>query len=119
MKIKKYKNGDIRQRFQGDMSIIKIDKLDSDIVFSPLEDKAIVGHSESGHHHVIVKDREEVSDIEIAKDQHGYFIRVNKGRASLVHEKTGGHEAQVLDQGIYFIGKQYEYSEVEDKKTMD
>ena len=117
-KIKIYKGGDKRQRFQGDISIIKVEEADCE--FSPLPSGGIiVGHSESGHNHrVIVKEREK-SDVEFGQDKEGYFIRVNSGTAELVHEKVGGHETQTIPQGIYFFGKQYEYFEAEDKKVID
>ena len=118
-KIKHYEHGDPRQKAQGDMYIIKIDSVDSSVQFSPLKDRAIVGHSETGHHHVIVKDREKTSDVEIAKDTQGYFIRVNKGSVDLVHEKSGGHETQKIEQGVYFIGHQMEYSDSDDRKVID
>src|SRR3990167_7887165 len=96
MKIKQYKDGDEKQAYQGDISIIKIEKLDVDIKFSPLKDKVVVGHSESGHHHVVVADRETKSDVEVGQDKQGYFIRVNTGLANVVHEKVGGHETQKI-----------------------
>ena len=117
MKTKKYRNGDSAQSYQGDVSIIRIEKVDVDVEFSPLEEKLVVGHSESGHNHVLVKERE--AEVEIAKDEQGYFIRVKKGKAQIVHEKTGGHEPQTIEQGVYFIGHQMEYNEFEDRKVVD
>ena len=116
--IKHYENGDTRQKYQGDMSILKIDKIDKDISFIPLKkNRLIVGHSESGHNHVLIK--EKGADIEIAQDEKGYFIRVNSGSAKIVHEKVGGHETQTIEQGISFIGHQYEYSDLEDRIVID
>ena len=113
--MKQYKNGDIRQKYQGDISIIQVDKAECE--FSPLEDRIIVGHSESGHNHVVVKERE--ASVDVGQDKEGYFIRVNSGKAHVVHEKVGGHKTQTIEQGIYFFGKQYEYSDSEDKKVID
>ena|SRR3990167_10925376 len=115
-KIKEYEGGDPRQQFQGDISILKVEKAECE--FSPLPDEGlIVGHSESGHHHKVVKDRE--AEVEFGKDNEGFFLRVKSGTVQLVHEKTDGHDTQVLDKGLYFIGKQYEYTDFEDRIVLD
>jgi hypothetical protein len=116
-RVKKYKNGDSRLRFQGDISIIKIDKLDVDIEFHEVVDKVIVGLSESHHNHVIVKERE--AEVEVGQDKEGYFIRVKSGTAKVVHEKVGGHETQEIGQGLWFFGKQWEYTDSIDRKVVD
>lgn len=116
-RIKFYPNGDPRIRLQGDISIIRVEKPDVELEFTPLEERVIVGHSESGHNHVVVKERE--AEVEVAKDEHGYFIRVKSGIVRVVHEKVGGHETQEIGKGLYFFGRQWEYSDVIDKKVVD
>ena len=112
-KVKHYPGGDDRQKFQGDIAIIALGESDCEgVVFSPLEgDRLVIGHSESGHHHVAVKERG--AEIEFAKDEHGYFLRIKGGDVQIVHEKEGGHEPQTLSEGLYFFGQKYEYSELE------
>ena len=116
MRIKKYRGGDENQKFQGDISILKVEK--ADVEFSPFpENGLVVGHSESGHNHKVVKDRE--AEIEFAQDTEGFFIRIKSGTAQIIHEKVGGHDSQVLDKGLYFIGRQMEYTDLEDKVVRD
>ena len=79
--------------------------------------RLIVGHSESGHNHVLIK--EKGAEIEVAQDEKGYFIHLKSGSAQIVHEKVGGHETQTIEQGISFIGHQYEYSDLEDRLVAD
>jgi len=114
--IKKYKGGDPRQAYQGDVSLIKILKSDVEVEFSPLPQEGIViaeGEA-TGHKHVLVADRKAV--IEIAKDPNGYFINVKNGTATIRHEE---HEAQVIKQGLHFFGRQWEYSDLDDRKVTD
>ncbi len=116
-KTKIYKKGNKSLRAQGDVLIIKLDSPDKELEFQPLIEKLIVAHSESHHNHVIVKDRE--AELEFAKDEGGYFLRVKSGTAQIVHEKVNGHEPQILEKGLYFFQVQYEYNEASDKKGID
>lgn len=116
MRIKQYKGGSPLQRYQGDISILQVDKAECE--FSQLPEEGIfVGHSESGHNHRVVKERG--AEVEFGHDKEGYFIKVKSGTASIVHEKAGGHEVQVITPGLYFFGKQWEYDEREDRKVID
>ena len=115
-KVKAYKDGDPKQMYQGDVSIIKVEK--AGCSFSPVpKEGVVVGHSESGHYHRIVKERG--AELEFGEDKEGFFLRVNSGGAKIVHEKADGHEAQTLGKGLYFFGKQYEYSDFEDRPVLD
>ena len=112
-----YKNGDTRIRAQGDVIIIRLDAMDKELTFNPLTEKLVVAHSESGHNHVIVKDRE--AELEFAQDEGGYFLKVKSGTAQIVHEKVGGHEPHTLEKGLYYFQVQFEYNELADRKVQD
>lgn len=102
------------QQFQGDVGIVKIEKVDREVNWKKVESGFIVAYGEvSGHHHKLVADRETV--IEIAQDANGYFLRTS-GRAKLVHQS---HAEQVIERGTYFIPLQVEYNEVEERRVLD
>jgi hypothetical protein len=114
--IKIYKDGDSNQRMQGDISIIKVEKFEGE--FKPLPQEGyIVGHSESGHNHVVVAERG--SQIEFATDERGTYIKVKEGTGTVVHEKVGGHAPQTIEVGIHYFGKQFEYDEIKDRQVLD
>lgn len=111
--IKKYK-GDPRQKFQGDISFIKLNKVE--IEFSPLPNEGLIlAEGEiTGHKHLLVADRE--AKVQIARDNEGYFIKVLEGKALIKHQE---HEVQILTPGIYFSGRQWEWNEIDEKKVVD
>ena len=98
------------QAYQGDVGLLKTDKV-PDLTFKPLpEDGLIVAWGEvTGHNHKIVADREAI--VEMAQDQFGTYIKVLKGQAQIKHQE---HEAQVLTPGIWFVVSQFEYDEVQE-----
>jgi len=113
MKNLEFKNKAIRH---GEVMIVPVDKLpeNAEEVFAGKE--YIVGHSETGHHHVAV------ADVTIFKpagaDSQELFMRVNSpGR--IEHRKAGTdrHETKSLDSGLYqvTIKKAYNYF----KKAME
>ena len=66
----------------------------------------IVGHSESGHHHVLE------SDVEFDKimADNGMYIRLYDA-AKIVHQKTYDiHETTILEPGLYRFDIQKEYN---------
>ena len=112
-----YPNGDTRIRAQGDVLIIQLDASDIEFTFSPLTERLVVAHSESGHNHVIVKDKE--AELEFAQDEGGYFLKVKSSTAQIVHEKVGGHDPHTLEKGLYYFQVQFEYNELADRKVQD
>lgn len=67
----------------------------------------IVGHSESGHNHVLEADKTKDFDIMI---ENGEIYITNKFEASLVHKKTHDiHETVVVQPGIYKVNRKTEY----------
>ena len=103
------------QAYQGDVSIIKIDKLDKAVHFEPLENGFVVASGEvSGHHHRLVAERDSV--VEIAKDENGFYLNIKSGSVKLNHEE---HATQTIERGLWFLGRQWEYNEVEERKVLD
>ena len=97
------------QLFQGDVGLIKTDKVPK-LDFKPLpKEGLIVAWGEvTGHNHTIVAEREAI--VEMAQDANGTYIKVLKGQAQIKHQE---HKPQVLTPGIWFVANQHEYDEIE------
>jgi len=66
----------------------------------------IVGHSETGHHHVLEAD---VEFDQIMTDN-GIYVRLDQ-IARIVHKKDHDtHETKILQPGIYRFGEKTEYN---------
>lgn len=105
----------MNQKYQGDVAIVKIEKADKDLHFEPLKSGFIVAEGEvSGHHHKLVAERG--ATVEIARGQNGFFLKVSGGKVNLTHQE---HETQTIEKGLYFIGHQWEYNEVAERKVLD
>ena len=103
------------QAFQGDVSIIKIEKLGKRLDFKPLKNGFVVAEGEvSGHHHRLVAERDSV--VEIAWDENGFYLNVKSGSVKLNHEE---HATQTIERGLWFLGRQIEYDEISERKVMD
>jgi len=97
---------------QGDVLFIKIDKIPDNAkkVLSET-DKLIITHSETGHHHSMVLDRER-ENVEFYSGDNPLisWIKVNRP-TSLDHEKSfDTHESIMFEPGIYEIRRQREYT---------
>lgn len=65
----------------------------------------IVGHSESGHHHVL----ESKTKFNVIEDKNNLFLELF-GDAKLVHKKTiDKHRTLVVKPGIYQVRRKQEY----------
>lgn len=68
--------------------------------------KSIVGHSETGHHHVLECDTE----FDQIMTDNGIYIRLY-AEAKLYHEKQYKiHQPRILQPGVYKFGEKTEYS---------
>ena len=94
------------QQYQGDIGIIEIQ--DCQLKFSALPTGGvIVAEGEvTGHKHVIVAEPDSL--VEIAQDERGYFLKVNKGQAVMQHVQ---HGVQTIERGLWFIPRQVEFDE--------
>ena len=96
---------------QGDLLIIKVNAIpDGYLKASPVDNKYIVAHSETGHHHVIESD--EVEYYTNKNDQMKAYLVVKKIiGAALEHLRSfDTHETIKLDKGIYELRRQREYT---------
>ena len=105
------------QKYQGDTGFIRIEKPDKELSWKKVQSGFVIAEGEvSGHHHKLVCDPTTL--IEIAKDEHGWFMRkLDNKPISLQHDT---HQVQtVTERGIYFIPLQREYDEVEERRVID
>lgn len=96
------------QAAQGDLLITRIDKLPQNLEILPQENnKYIVGHSETMHHHVIA-----ANQANVYRDPQNLFILfvVVDETAMLEHLRSfDTHETLQLKKGIYQINQQREW----------
>ena len=112
----------MNQIFQGDVGFTKITEkeLPKNLIFKKV-DNFITAHGESGNTHRVVVDRPTENLVEIADAGNGiYYMRV-KGEARITHEQ---HEQKngvktTLGSGIYFVSRQVEYDEVQERLVRD
>jgi hypothetical protein len=80
----------------GEIMLVPVDKLETGTVSK--HTKYIVGHSETGHHHVL----ESGVDFEVTEtEKHELYLRLFEP-AKLVHKKTTDrHNTLVIPKGIY------------------
>ena len=95
---------------QGDMMLIKIDRLPDDARLKMAENGLhILTHSESGHHHIVM-DRPTVKFFS-ATDEFRSYLVVENEPAVLEHLRpTDTHESLEIKPGIYEVRRQREYS---------
>lgn len=67
----------------------------------------IVGHSESGHHHILEKDGVEAK--EFVQDGMKYFHMIVGKHNRLYQDAASPHEAQTIEPGEYIIGCSLDY----------
>ena len=102
-----------KQKYQGDISIIPLEKLDNNLKFEQLKTSFVVREGEmTGHKHTL--EAMPNSIVEIAKDEHGFYLKV-AGGAVIIHEE---HKPIEIGDGLYFLGRQYEFSEVEEYRNV-
>ena len=104
------------QYYQGDVPALKIKELPKGIQFKKMTNDVVVAEGETtGHSHRLqVKDR---AKVEIAQDKNGYYLKIDNGEVDLIHDT---HKKATLDDGLWFVGKQFEYDEEEEfRKVQD
>lgn len=93
---------------QGDILIIKIESLPDDVIKNkPDNNKHIVAHSETGHHHTI---KSHGVDFYNAANDSMIMYLVVKEQAELIHNRSfDTHESISFAPGIYEVRRQREY----------
>ena len=105
------------QKYQGDVGIVKISAPDKEVNWKKVQSGFVIAEGEiSGHHHKLVCEPE--TQIEIAQDERGWFIKkLDNQEVSLIHDT---HETQTItEQGIYFFPIQREYDEIAERRVLD
>jgi len=99
---------------QGDVMFIRTDKLPDGVVEVPAENgKNIVAHSETGHNHVIEKERGGVKTTmyRLPEEIYEAFLVVEGGDAVIEHERGfDTHESIQFPPGTYRVRRQREYT---------
>jgi len=107
-----------RQLYQGDICIIEISlkNIPKNLVFDKIPNSGIVcAEGEiTGHKHILEATPE--AKVEIAQDEKGFYLKVNSGSAVLTHNK---HAIQTIPQGIFFVGRQFEFDELGERRVAD
>lgn len=99
---------------QGDVLIRRVKAIPLGVVAVPPVDGAvIVTHSETGHHHVMVLDRDDDPAVEMFSSTDNpllAWIKVNRP-TSLDHKRPHDtHESILFEPGIYEVRRQREYT---------
>lgn len=108
----------MNQYYQGDILFLQQNKIKrSDFKKLPIEGVVVAEGEITGHKHTVIADPSEQTDIRIAQDEKGYYLKVIKGNALVTHEE---HKTIVLPIGDYQIIRQVEYDELtEFQKVQD
>ncbi len=97
-----------KQAAQGDILITKISKLPNNLEKQkPNDDKYIVAHSETGHHHTMKSSC--VNFYKSANDDMIMYLEVNNPTPLIHNRSFDTHEPIMFDKGIYEIRRQREY----------
>jgi hypothetical protein len=90
----------------GECWIMPVDKIPKDANFKDSK-KYIIGHSETGHHHMLISDKP--FQVMPESEKYDLFVRLFEP-AKVQHQKTFDiHETQVLAPGDYAIYHKTEY----------
>ncbi len=113
MEMKKF----VKTAAQGEISIRKIDTLPTGIKpLAPELGKYIIGHSETGHHHVMTLDNKQAFEANKAPEGMRVLYAVLEAPGELTHERGHDtHEAISFGPGIYEfrLGREYDpYAEL-------
>lgn len=106
----------IKQLYQGDVSIIKgISELPENLEFIllPKNGLTVALGEVSGHHHTIIAEKGAV--ISYAEYLNEWYLKIDKGSATITHQE---HAPITMLPGIYFVGKQWEFDDLEEYKQV-
>lgn len=106
----------------GEVMITPIDELPANLERVSIGAKAIIGHSESGHHHVAVCD---TAELELLRpngaDSPDLYLKVSAVSRVEHLKEFDRHDTTKLEPGIYYINTktQYDYFAKREAKVMD
>lgn len=103
-----------KQYYQGDIPLIKGIELPKNLKWKKLEKELVVAEGEiTNHFHTIVLVKD--AQIDYAQFLNEWYLNIKKGQAVITHPE---HKQITLDKGIYFVGKQYEYSDLNEYRQI-
>lgn len=102
---------------QGEISVAKVKKIPDGLKrVDPVNDRVIVGHSETGHHHTVPSNCVDVYEASTAPAGMRVLYAIVNAPTSLEHERDfDTHESLALQPGMYEIriGREYDpYAEI-------
>lgn len=102
---------------QGEISIRRIDRMPDNVtVLKPENGKFIIGHSETGHHHVMTLDRKQAFEATKAPEGMRILYANLEAAGELIHERGHDtHETISFEPGIYEfrLGREFDpYAEL-------
>lgn len=96
---------------QGEVRIFRVDAIPENVQPLARENGAlIIGHSETGHHHVLVAERVKVMEQTDAPEGMRVLYAILEEPATLEHQRTfDTHAPHTLDPGTYMFRCDREY----------
>lgn len=99
---------------QGDVAFRRVDRLPDGVNEVPAEKgEVIVTHSETGHHHTMVLDRDsETPNVRMYSGENPLLAWLEVNRPSVLEHKRSfdTHEPLLFSPGIYEVRRQREYT---------
>lgn len=88
---------------QGEITVLRIDQLPDDVIeVKPINGKFIIGHSETGHNHVMLAERTRVFEKKNAPEGMRILYAILDAPNDLIHERPyDTHETIHHDAGVY------------------
>ena len=105
----------------GEVLLIPAESLPKGAKLVEEKNSLIIGHSESGHHHVLTIPRESGVMIKMYEKDGKTYLDIPR-QANLEHQKTvEKHDTQIFRPGIYIreIRQSYSYAEKIMKRVID
>ena len=95
--------------FQGDLAIIPVGEIPATAKEQPKEQRVVLAHSETGHHHAVDNNPEQSVVLFATDNPRVAFLRVDSDHADVVHHRDWHtHETWRLPRGSYQINRQEE-----------
>lgn len=95
-----------KQIIHGENAIMPVDRVPEGLNWHN-ETHAIIGHSETGHHHLL--EAAKGSEYKLAELNGVLYLQLT-AKAKVIHKKSFDiHEAVILDPGIYVVTHKTEY----------
>jgi len=97
---------------QGDLRIVRVESIPKGATEKkPVDQRLVVGHSETGHHHFVNADKFEARWFEDDRNGMVCYLKVEGDYADLEHGRTANpHAPHRLGQGCWKIIRQRELS---------